>query len=85
MALRFGDSRHRDGRSARRWASGAHTIDDVFAMEPGVATVGAALIAVVGGYTSGWAKPARDVGRLRGTWGAWGNAATLATDQQLSQ
>jgi hypothetical protein len=35
---------------------GARRIDLVFGMEPGVETVLAALIAVVGGFTGGWAK-----------------------------
>jgi hypothetical protein len=39
-----------------RGPSDTHTIADVFGMEPGVETVLAALIAVVGGFTGGWAK-----------------------------
>ena len=56
MVHRFGDRYHRDHE--RSWSEALRGPQNrlVLGFEPGVETVLAALIAVVGGFTGGWAK-----------------------------
>ena len=56
MAHRFVDPRHRLATEVVPAAREGRRIDHVLGMDPGVETVLAALIAVVGGFTGGWAK-----------------------------